>query len=562
LNEPIAPAGEVPASQRRRSRWPNLVWAIPLAALIIVAYLGVEAFTHRGEIVTVTFERAAGARASDTKVLYQGVEAGQLVKIEPNKDGRSLDFKLRLVPEAQVGLNTNARFWLIGASPTFTDLNSLKAVVSGVAIGYAPGEGGTPTRSFRGLEKAPIILPSDKGERYHLTARKLSSVREGSVVLFHGQSIGKVTEVKFDGKEAFDVEVFVFEPFHALITPRARFWKISPLRFNFSDGITASLAPAAALLAGGIDVDAHADADDSEGEGPREPDQPFILYESHSAARAGLAGPTIPYEFLFSASAGTLERDAAVTLLGFDIGEVRSVRLTYDPRSGEPLTLAVADIYPQQLHLKAAQGEVDGWRTVTDAKLNQLLRSGYRARLQQTPALLGNETIALLKTRGTSAARLELGDPPRVPTATGGSGFEDLTTQANQLLAKLNDLPIGEIGNNLRTVSDRLKQLAVSPDLQVSLAHINTSLASLDGILNDVKPQVGPLLEHLKDAADQLSGAATDAHRLLQTSGSTGDANLNEAIEQLTDAARSIRSLSDYLSRHPDSLLRGKRPSP
>jgi len=33
-----------------------------------------------------------------TKVLYQGVEAGQLTKIEPNADGRRLDFHLRLVP--------------------------------------------------------------------------------------------------------------------------------------------------------------------------------------------------------------------------------------------------------------------------------------------------------------------------------------------------------------------------------------------------------------------------------------------------------------------------------
>src|ERR1700677_3208918 len=242
MNEPTPPTGEVPVSLRRRSHWPNLVWVIPIVALLIVAYLGVEAFTHRGETVTVTFERAAGARAGETKVFYQGAEAGQLVKIEPNKDGRSLDFKLRMVPEAKAGLNTNARFWLIGASPNLADLSSLKAVLSGVAIGYAPGQGGTPTQSFQGLEKAPIILPGDKGVRYRLSAQKLNSVREGSLVLFHGQLIGKVSEVKFDGKNAFNVEIFVFESFDTLITSDARFWKISPLRLNFNDGITASLA--------------------------------------------------------------------------------------------------------------------------------------------------------------------------------------------------------------------------------------------------------------------------------------------------------------------------------
>jgi paraquat-inducible protein B len=117
MNAPMTPSGGVPTSQRRSSRWPNLVWAIPLIALGIVGYLGVEAMLNRGEPITVTFDRAAGARAGETKVLYQGVEAGQLIKIEPNKDGRSLDFKLRMVPEAKAGLNTNARFWLIGATP-------------------------------------------------------------------------------------------------------------------------------------------------------------------------------------------------------------------------------------------------------------------------------------------------------------------------------------------------------------------------------------------------------------------------------------------------------------
>ena len=143
-----APGG-TPETGRRRTIWPNLVWGIPLAALAIVGYLGVRALLNRGEVVTVTFTRAAGAKAGVTKVLYQGVEAGQLTKIEPNADGRRLDFHLRLVPAAKSGLNTNARFWLIGANPNFTDLSSLKAVVSGVAIGYAPGEEASPRTGLR-----------------------------------------------------------------------------------------------------------------------------------------------------------------------------------------------------------------------------------------------------------------------------------------------------------------------------------------------------------------------------------------------------------------------------
>ncbi len=119
---------DLPHSRRRITRMPGLVWAVPLAALLVVGYLGIHAWAERGVIVTVTFHRAADARPHDTKVLYQGVEAGELIKILPNENGRRLDFKLRLIPAAKPGLNSNARFWLIGGSPNLSDISSLKSL--------------------------------------------------------------------------------------------------------------------------------------------------------------------------------------------------------------------------------------------------------------------------------------------------------------------------------------------------------------------------------------------------------------------------------------------------
>jgi paraquat-inducible protein B len=552
------PAPELPRSPRRRTVWPNLVWAVPVAALLIVAYLGIEAISHRGEVVTVTFDRAAGARAGETKVLYQGVEAGRVTRIELNKDGRSVDFKLRLLPEAKAGLTTNARFWLIGATPTFTDLASLKAVLFGVAIGYAPGEGGTPTTTFQGLDNAPVILPSDKGTRYHLAARQLSSIREGSVVLFHGQLIGKVTQLKFDGKEGFRLEIFVYQPYDSLITARARFWKISPLRLSFRDGITANLAPASALLAGGIEVSLAPVTGGSEQD---QSDKTFILYESHAAALQGLSGPTVSYEFSFFGAAGALEPDAAVTLLGFQIGAVQSVRLAYDEHTGQPYATAIADIYPEELNLPGpTSGSSRTWRSIADEKLKQLARAGYRAELQQHPALLGDESIALVKMKGVPPADLKItASSVEFPTAQAGGDFAELAPKASELLTNLNSVPFDTIGNNLRVITERLREVIGSPKLTESLARLDSTLGNLNQILNDARPQVGPLLERLNETARQLVGVTGDARELLRSNGEAEDANLREAIRELTEAARSIRSLTDYLSRHPEALIRGKR---
>jgi paraquat-inducible protein B len=554
--------GNVPETGRRRTIWPNLVWGIPLVALLIVGYLGVRALLNRGEVVTVTFTRAAGAKAGMTKVLYQGVEAGQLTKIEPNADGRRLDFHLRLVPAAKSGLNTNARFWLIGANPNFTDLSSLKAVVSGVAIGYAPGDGGEPADRFEGLDQAPLILPGDKGTRYELRAHALNSIHEGSIVLFHGQAIGKIIAIHFNGDKGFRLQAFINQPYDSLIRRGARFWKISPLRLSFAGGgITANLAPISTLLAGGIDLEVDA-TNESDPQSPT--DTEFLLYSSHNAARQGLSGPTVRYEFVFDGDAGVLDETSAVTLLGYQIGEVESTRLAYNERTGAPYGIATAVLYPQQMHVNPGTGALstpDDWRAATDAALTRLIHLGYRARLQQTPPILGDQSIALTRTAGASSAQiLSDGDVPRFPSAPGSSNLADVAAKADVFLTKLNAIPLEDIGANLQRITGNLDRVISSPELKDSLTHLHSTLTSIDKLLHDVQPQIGPLIGKLNDAVAELSGTAAALRRIAESGGPNEDASLPEAIRQITEAARSIKTLTDYLDRHPEALIRGKRP--
>jgi paraquat-inducible protein B len=558
----INASGNIPESGRRRTIWPNLVWGIPLAALVIVGYLGVRALLNRGEVVTVTFTRAAGAKAGVTKVLYHGIEAGKVTKIEPNADGRRLDFHLRLVPAAKNGLDTNARFWLIGANPNLTDLSSLEALVSGVAIGYAPGAGGEPADRFEGLDEAPLILPGDKGTRYSLGAHALNSIHEGSIVLFHGQAIGKIIAIQFNGDKAFRLQAFINQPYDSLIRRGARFWKISPLRLSFAGGgITANLAPLSTLLAGGIDLE----VDTTNANDPQSPaDTEFPLYSSHNAARQGLSGPTVRYEFAFDVGAGVLDETSAVTLLGYQIGEVESTRLAYNERTGAPYGIAIAVLYPQQMHVNpgaGAQGTSDDWRASTNAALTRLIHLGYRARLEQSPPVLGDQSIALVRTAGASPAQLLTdGDIPRFPSAAGSSSLGDVAAKADAFLNKLDAIPLEDIGANLNRITGNLDRLISSPELKDSLTRLHSTLTSIDELLHDVRPQIGPLIGKLNDAAAELSGTATALRQIAESGGPNEDASLPEAIRQITEAARSIKTLTDFLDRHPEALIRGKRP--
>lgn len=141
-----------PRAHRLRRRWPGLVWAIPLAALIVVVYLGVRWVANRGTTVTVVFSAAEGVTPGDTKVLQNGVEVGHVTGQRITDDGKHVELTLSMDKQSIPALNTNSRFWLLGQTPSVTDLQSVRAALAGLIVELAPGTGGTPTRHFQGLD--------------------------------------------------------------------------------------------------------------------------------------------------------------------------------------------------------------------------------------------------------------------------------------------------------------------------------------------------------------------------------------------------------------------------
>jgi paraquat-inducible protein B len=169
----------------------------------------------------------------------------------------------------------------------------------------------------------------------------------------------------------------------------------------------------------------------------------------------------------------------------------------------------------------------------------------------------------LVPVAGAPAADLQLdGTLTRIPSDPGSADFAAIAAQAHELLAKLNRVPLDAIGANVRTASDKLKEFATSPKTTEGLAHLASSLAEIDQMLHDVQPQIGPLVAKLNEAAGQIQAMATSAHALLAGQGPGSDEGLTEAVRQLNEAARSVRSLAEYLERHPESLIRGKQADP
>jgi paraquat-inducible protein B len=224
-------------------------------------------------------------------------------------------------------------------------------------------------------------------------------------------------------------------------------------------------------------------------------------------------------------------------------------------RVDTPVTLALE---PRRLHLAGAPANGD-WRGVTDTAIGRLLARGYRARLTQSPPLVGSQLIALERTPGAGPGRLLPGDPyPGLPTATSGD-LGAIGDKAGALLDKLNAVPIVAMGQDLRRMTRRLSGLLASPKVDQSLDHLNDTLAQVDAMVTQARPQVGPLVAKLNQAADELSQAAAAGKAVLSGEGAAQDSSLPDALRELTNAARSLRALANTLQRHPEALIEGKK---
>ena len=96
------------------------------------------------------------------------------------------------------------------------------------------------------------------------------------------------------------------------------------------------------------------------------------------------------------------------------------------------------------------------------------------------------------------------------------------------------------------------------------MAALRSTLASTQALVENLNRGVNAIAPKLPGMATSLEASLKRTDKLIASleSGYGGDSRFNRDIgrmmAQLSDAARSIRVLSDLLSRHPEALIRGR----
>jgi paraquat-inducible protein B len=131
-------------------------------------------------------------------------------------------------------------------------------------------------------------------------------------------------------------------------------------------------------------------------------------------------------------------------------------------------------------------------------------------------------------------------------------------------LSKINRIDFDGIGRSLSGAATGLDDVINGPQLKKTLAALEAAMVGVQDVARNLDTNATPALKRLPDIAAQLQDAIAKANRLIGSvdQGYGGNSkfhrDLDRLLPQLTDTARSLRALSDLLTRHPEALIQGR----
>jgi paraquat-inducible protein B len=241
------------------------------------------------------------------------------------------------------------------------------------------------------------------------------------------------------------------------------------------------------------------------------------------------------YKLVFNESLRGLEPGAMVDFRGIAIGEVVSINTKIDAAQGKIELPVEIKLFPERLLSRQVGGKNEkSPKQDPKTNMNLLVKRGLRAQLRTANLLTGQLYVALDFFPGAPKAEIDWDtDPPRLPVIPGS--LEDLKTSITGIAKKLDKLDYEAIGNDLRQTLQSTTKL---------MQRLDTELAELT-------PEARTLIADTRHTIDSADRALAPDSPVLQ--------DARAMMSEVARAAQAFRVLADYLERHPEALLSGKK---
>lgn len=530
---PPTPASPTRPEVKTRKARISFVWIVPIVAALIGLSMAVHDYLNVGPKITVSFLTAEGLEAKKTQVKYKNVVIGLVTEITLSDDRTHVLATIELNNTSIPFTRADSQYWVVRPRIGAGGVSGVDTLLSGAFIAADAGSSEKIEKTFKGLETPPPVSFGEKGKRFKLHTDDLGSLDVGSPVYFRRIPVGQVVGYNLakDGK-GVDIEIFVTSPNDQYVLTDSRFWNASGVDVSLgAAGLKVSTQSLTSIVSGGV---AFLEPKYSPDAKPAESNAEFQIFEDQAAALAPPDGEPRYIRMRFNQSLRGLVVNAPVDFLGVTIGRVVSVDLDYDAKTGNFPGIVGAVIYPQRLgaandKLKTTAGSGDEEQQITRV-LAAFVAKGFRAQVRTGNLLTGQLYIAMdFDPKAPKVAYDPKARPIEIPTV--GGSFDKLQEQLQAFVDKLGKIPIDELANNL-----------------------NGSLTELQKTLKQVNSDVLPQMRGTLQQAQKTLGSANDS----LSEDSPARMQLGQAMDEVQRTARSVRVLTDFISRHPESLIRGR----
>ena len=553
----MTPRGErFPSPQLRRVQRISPIWAFPIVAALVAAWLAYTTLAARGPQITITFATAEGLEAGKTPIKHNNVQLGVVETIELSADLAHVVVRAKMRKAAARHLTEGTRFWVVRPRISLTSFSGIETLVSGAHIELDPGAGAY-SETFQGLELPPVVRADVPGREFILITPKLGALGPSSPIYFRGIQVGEVLGYDFAAADKdIAVHAFVRAPYAGLVRDGTRFWNASGITLaTGAQGFKLEVESLQAVISGGV---AFETPESAQGAEPSKEGTVFTLYGDHESVRDASYAQRSRYLVEFAGSVHGLAPGAPVEFKGVQVGNVVDVHLEFDAASNAvrvPVTL--------EIERERVQQKSDAPIPAGSSLTAELVSRGMRAQLRSASLVTGQLYVALDFFPLAAPAVLDTsGRYPRIPSVPGE--LEGIATSLSALLERVGALPLDQLVADLDGTLKSYQRIADMPELRDSLHALRQTLAAAESLIRNADGQAGPLLASLRRTSDTAQDALERAGVTLASvnkgygSDSEIRRDLTNLVRQLQDTARSVKQLADFLEQHPESLVRGK----
>ncbi|MFZ1745422.1 MAG: MlaD family protein [Nitrospirales bacterium] len=540
---------ELPEVTVQKKRGISIVWIIPVVAALIGGWLTYKTISEKGPTVTITFEDGAGLEAGKTKIKYKSIAVGTVKRVDISPDLSNVIVIAEFSKQAEPHLTENSRFWVVRPRVGLGGISGLETLVSGAYIAIDPSPGPS-ARTFTGLEKPPGVTREDEGAQFQLHAENLGSSSPGAPVFYHDIQVGRVLDYVLDKEgEGVFIDIFIQAPHHLRVRDTSRFWQLSGFEVSLgAEGLNVKMESLSSLLTGGIAFDTPATAGGSDE--PSRPGTEFKLFKNFSSIQDEKYVMTRPFVINFDGSVRGLSVGAPVEFRGIKIGIVSDIAVNLNPKTLEIRIPVLIEIQPERITTpQLVQSFV-----VEDkyAIMKHMVKRGLRAQLETGSLLTGQLFVGLDFHQDLPQQNLiTTGKYPEIPAIP--AARDQLRRTVTDVMAEIRRLPLDKIAKEILETVEGGNRLVNSPDTQKAVHNLNVALGNVEKFTEGLDRQVDTLMTNLDNTLVTVQKGLQQIDP-----NSPAAVNMNNALKELSAAARSIRVLADYLEQHPEALVKGK----